>query len=185
MARNLQSGKQPCFLDNYTIHGRPILSKLLILRWALLQRSPALDSSEAAKRARRRREHEAAVAARQRADLRRAVADIACEFEIASIEVRLGARTPDSAPGCALQALGIHTAQGAPVYKYLAGTQLTALRRPLFMLWCRCIPLNRRPSGVFHTPQPEPHSASMTPHGEAAGRLSWWPAQVVECSPNC
>ncbi len=46
-----------------------------------------VDSSEAAKRARRRREHELAVAARQRADLRRAVADIACEFEIASIEV--------------------------------------------------------------------------------------------------
>ena len=29
------------------------------------------------------------MAARQRADLRRAVADIACEFEIASNEVRL------------------------------------------------------------------------------------------------
>ena len=36
------------------------------------------------------------MAARQRADLRRAVADIACEFEIASIEVWLSAPTPSS-----------------------------------------------------------------------------------------
>ena len=52
------------------------------------QRPPAMDADEADRRARRRREHEAALAARQRTDLRRAVADIACEFEIAANEVR-------------------------------------------------------------------------------------------------
>ena len=48
-----------------------------------------MGAKEAERRARRRGEHQAALAARQRADLRRAVADIACEFEIAANEVRL------------------------------------------------------------------------------------------------
>ncbi len=46
-----------------------------------------MDADEAERRARRRREHEAALAVRQRADLRRAVSDIVCEFEIAANEV--------------------------------------------------------------------------------------------------